>query len=243
MKYRHLWYLVVTAILASPCLGEFAVNTRTSDGQADAAVAMDANENFVVVWKSYLQDGSSWGIFGQRFDANCEPVGDEFQINTTTAGNQTEPAVAMDAGGDFVVVWQGPGTTEEDIFARRFDSNGQSLNDEFGVNTCTDSRQLCPSVAMNNDGNFVVVWESMDIPEEGKKAICGQLYDGSGSSVGSEFVVNDEASICRYPDVAMHSSGRFVVVWVRESTSKSVWVRDFEADGSAPYLSSKVYCS
>jgi len=240
VKSGVVWCLVVTSILTCPCLGEFQVNTRTSDGQADAAVAMDANGNFVVVWSSYRGDGDSGSVFGRRFDANCEPMGDEFQINTTTAGNQTEPAVAMDASGNFVVVWHGPGVTEEDIFARRFDSNGQHLGDEFGVNTCTDSRQLCPSVAMNNDGNFVVVWESMDIPEEGKKAICGQLYDSSGSSVGPEFVVNDEPSTCRYPDVAMHSSGRFVVVWVRDGTLKSVWVRHFEADGNAPYLGSKV---
>ncbi|MHC4423947.1 MAG: hypothetical protein ACYSWR_04690, partial [Planctomycetota bacterium] len=81
MRYGVVWCLVVTSIFSCACLGEFAVNTRTSYDQADAAIAMDANENFVVVWKSYLQDSSSWGIFGQRFDANCEAVGDEFQIN------------------------------------------------------------------------------------------------------------------------------------------------------------------
>jgi hypothetical protein len=109
------------------CGGEFQANTRKSNKQENPAIAMDAEGNFVVVWNSYLQDGSSNGIFGQRFDSNCNPAGDEFQINTETSGNQREPAVAMDAEGNFVVTWYGPGEDKEDIFARRFNSNGQPL--------------------------------------------------------------------------------------------------------------------
>ena len=69
---------------------EFQVNTRTSGAQANADIAMDARGNFIVVWNSYNQDGHSNGIFAQRFDPNCNPVGEEFQINTTTDGNQNE---------------------------------------------------------------------------------------------------------------------------------------------------------
>jgi hypothetical protein len=232
--------LVISLLFACACRGEFAVNTRTSQDQKCAAVAVDGAGNSVVVWSSYYNTERSNEIFGQRFGADGARIGGELVINSTTAGNQTEASVAMDAAGNFVVAWQGPAGANEDIFARRFDANGQALGDEFRVNTITGSRQLCPGVAMNNDGNCVIVWESMDIPEEGKRAICGQLYDSSGSEVGAEFVVNDEPSTCRHPDIAMHSSGRFIVVWVRESTLNSIWVRHFDANGSPPYLSSKV---
>jgi uncharacterized protein YfaS (alpha-2-macroglobulin family) len=33
---------------------------------------MAASGNFVVVWQSRYQDGSDYGIFGQRFSAGCE---------------------------------------------------------------------------------------------------------------------------------------------------------------------------
>ena len=36
---------------------------------------------------------------------------DEFRVNITTFGNQTTPAVAMDANGDFVAAWVGPDPT------------------------------------------------------------------------------------------------------------------------------------
>ena len=46
---------------------EFRVNTFTTAAQAGPVVASDAAGNFVVVWTSDTQDGSGFGIFGQRY--------------------------------------------------------------------------------------------------------------------------------------------------------------------------------
>jgi hypothetical protein len=51
--------------MGAPRGGEFAVHTYTTSPQAEAAVAADPRGNFVVVWQSYEQDGSDYGIFGQ----------------------------------------------------------------------------------------------------------------------------------------------------------------------------------
>jgi hypothetical protein len=142
----------------------------------------------------------------------------------------------MDAAAGFVVAWHGPGSIEdanEDIFTRRFDPNGLSVGDEFRVNSITSDKQLYPSVAVSDDGSFVVVWECANMPEEGKKAVCGQLYDGSGEKLSTEFIINTEASVCRYPDVAMDANGNFAVVWMRDKSSNSIMARLFNADGSA----------
>jgi hypothetical protein len=241
VKKTFFLYLIIASIAVSASFAEFQINTYTSSYQTNSAVAADTSGSFVVVWSSYGQDGSSNGIFGRQFNPDCTPAADEFQINITTAGNQTEPAVAMNASGLFIVAWHGPGISAEDIFARRFDPNGQPLSNEFPVNTITAGSQLCPAVAMNNDGNFIIVWESTDVPEQGKKAICGQLYNHTGSAVGSEFIINDSNEpVCRYPAVVMQDNGKFIVVWVRDSTTKSLWVRHFNADGAAPYLAKKV---
>jgi hypothetical protein len=52
-----------------PFGGEFRVNTYTTDWQGHPGVAVHPDGRFVVAWDSYTQDGSSWGIFGQRFSA------------------------------------------------------------------------------------------------------------------------------------------------------------------------------
>ena len=234
MRKAFLINLAIIPIFASVCSAEFQVNTHTTWDQKDAAVAMDGKGAFVVVWNSYRQDSDSGGIFGQRFSATGEPLGSEFLINTTTSGNQASPSVAMDAAGNFVVVWQGPGLSDEDTFAQRFDPNGQPLGTEFRVNSYTDSQQLYPRVSMNAGGQFVVVWESQNISEDpNKTSICGQLYDASGSTIGPEFTVNSEPAICRYPDVAMDSDGNFAVVWMKEASKNSVVVRLYNDDGSA----------
>ena len=174
MRHLFISYLLMGLFFASVYGAELQVNTYTTYDQRNAVIAMDAVGNFVVVWSSYLQDGSSNGVFAQRFDPNCGQLGEEFQINTTSSGNQAEPAVAMDAAAGFVVSWQGPGLIEEDqedIFARRFDPNGRPIGGEFRVNGLTDDQQLFPSVAVNDNGTFIVVWERSNTPMEGEKAI------------------------------------------------------------------------
>jgi hypothetical protein len=46
---------------------EFRVNSSVPNQQYRPRVAANSSVNFVVVWMSYPQDGSSGGIFGQRF--------------------------------------------------------------------------------------------------------------------------------------------------------------------------------
>ncbi|MHC4571906.1 MAG: hypothetical protein ACYS0C_07505 [Planctomycetota bacterium] len=236
MKQMSLSCLIIISILVSSSVAEFRVNSHTISFQRDAAVAMEAQGNFVVVWNSYGQDGDSGGIFGQRFGASGDPVGSEFQVNTTTTGNQKAPAVAMDNTGNYVVVWHGPGISEEDIFAQRFDVNGQSLGNEFRVNDNTYSKQRFAKVAMNDVGAFVIVWESEKLGTAPYAwVICCRLYDANGLAVVEEFEVNLLLD-CRYPDVAMDGNGDFTVVWMQDDdyhTSKVVMVRQYNADGTA----------
>jgi hypothetical protein len=234
MKTALLTYLATPLIVASTLGAEFQVNTRTSDDQKDAAIAADATGNFLVVWNSYRQDGDSGGIFGQRFDPNGTPLGDEFQINTTIAGNQARPAVAADAAGNFVVAWQGPGVSEDDIFAQSFDPNGQPVGQELQVNSFTDGTQQEPAVAMNAGGAFAVVWESQNVPQDANKtSICGQLYDSAGLPVAAEFTINTEIAACRYPDVAMDDDGNFAITWLNQNGANSIMLRAYSAEGTA----------
>jgi len=235
MKWTPLSYLLLILLFSAASAKEFQVNTRSACDQADADIAMDANSNFVVVWTSYFEDGNSNDIFGWLFDSDAKPAGDEFLINTVRLGNQKEPSVAADEIGNFVVVWQGPGPNEEDIFARRFEPNGQPLGDEFPVNINTAGRQLHPEVAASKTGAFVIVWEHYEFFDPFDAwDICGQLYDCNGFLVGGEFKANSVYQ-CRYPDVAMDEYGNFTAVWMQDDiyhTSNLVMARQYNADGS-----------
>jgi len=235
MRNLCISYMLTGLFFASVCGAEFQVNMHTTNDQKNAAIAMDETGNFVVVWSSYLQDSSSNGVFGRLFDPDCGQLGEEFQINATSSGNQAEPAVAMDAAAGFVVVWQGPGLIEqdrEDIFAQRFDPNGSPAGKEFLVNSYTDDQQLFPCAAMNDNGTFIVVWENCNTAVEGDKSICGRLFDSNGVGFGAEFLVNEELSPCRYPDVAADANGNFAVVWMEDKSSNSIMGRLFDPNGA-----------
>ena len=218
------------ALILAPCAAwaqgnpigpEFRVNTYLTSAQRSPSVASDASGNFVVVWTSYAQDGSSFGVFGQRFDSGGAPMGPEFRVNTYTAGVQYDPAVASDPVGNFVVVWQAfdQDGSSGGVFGQRYASSGSALGGEFRINTYTTYSQSYPSVALDGSGNFLVVWASPN-PNPASKDIYGQRYAASGAALGSEFRVNTALGSTR-PSVAADDSGNFVVVWMGDDFS--IW--------------------
>jgi hypothetical protein len=166
---------------------EFQVNSYTTDDQFSPSVAVDADGDLVVVWASRGSAGSdtSWySIQGQRYDASGSAVESEFQVNTYTTYLQVGPSVAVDADGDFVVVWSSHGsagsdTDEWSVQGQRYDASGSAVGSEFQVNTYTTSYQAYPSVAVDADGDFVVVWESWGSAgsDTSYSSVQGQRYE------------------------------------------------------------------
>lgn len=220
---------------------EIQVNTTTANEQRLASVAMADNGDFVVVWRSFQDDNSlplgtpdSWGIYAQRFNRLGEPQGGEIQVASTTF-NEDQPSVAMDADGDFVITWTGG--SGNDIYAARFDKAVQNPTvTSTVVNTTTTGNQQLSTVAMAQDGSYVVVWTSNGQDGSGDD-IYGQRFDASGATIGAEFRINVETnSNQRNPSVSMDQSGNFVVAWASENQDTSqygIYYRRFDSTGQA----------
>ena len=131
---------------------------------------MDAVGDFVVVWQSDSQDADgSAGIYARRFTyvngtvtAVSTPGADAngvFQVNTTYTNNQSDPAVAMDDSGNFVVVWATAGQTASyfnDVHGQMYSYSGQKIGGEFLANQ-TDlpgGAEVNPAVAINDSDQF-----------------------------------------------------------------------------------------
>ncbi|MDH3593418.1 MAG: VCBS repeat-containing protein [Rhodospirillales bacterium] len=212
------------------------VNTETADNQRFPAVATAPDGDYVVVWQSQGQDGDLYGVFAQRFDAAGTALGPEFPVNAATTKGQRNPAVAMDADGDFVVAWESGQGTTYDIFARRFDAAGTPLDaNEFQVNTTTTNVQRVPAVAMDDAGNFVVAWEGLGL-DGSFNAVFARRYDAAGGALGGEFQVNTHTTLSQeMPAVAMDFDGDFVVAWQsgeQDGDFYGVFVRRYDAAGN-----------
>jgi hypothetical protein len=202
----------------------YTAGTQTADGAR--SVGIDANGNSVAVWSSYGQDGSGWGVYGQRFTPGGMPLGSEFRVNTTTAGDQNAPSVAVAADGSFMVVWTSSGQDGDGlgVYGRRYDANGNPLGGEFLVNTTTAGDQTHASVAVDAHDNFVVIWQGQSPQWWNGWDIYGQRFDASGARVGGEFQVNSFTSYDqKNPQVAMDATGDFVVVWQSAWEDGSGW--------------------
>src|SRR5687768_6881678 len=133
-----------------------------------------------------------WVLLAAAPVANGQTPGPEFQINVTTTDMQESSAVAAHADGRFVVVWLHRGDLSAggwNVVGRRFGPTGP-LTDEFLVTEWTTGGQLSGAVAMDPDGNFMVVWYDYDGRDGDRYGVFGQRFDASGARVGPEFLVN-----------------------------------------------------
>ncbi|MDP1863954.1 MAG: DUF4347 domain-containing protein [Thiobacillus sp.] len=222
----------------NPISGQILVNTITQDKQLNSAVAMDSSGNFVVVWESKTID---YGIFAQRFDATGAKTGGLFIVNLTPSGDQTTPAIAMAADGQFVVAWQDD-RNGGDIYVRHFNSAGAATSNEIQANTNTSSGQYAPAVAIKDSGSYVVTWQS-DTGGSGK-AIFAQRFNAADVKLGGEFRVNTyESNDQTEPAIAMAPNGSFVIAWSsngQDGSNRGVYAQRYDPSGVATGIEFRV---
>ncbi len=229
-----------TTDAATPRGPEFRFNTAIADSQTSAqgasrgrGVARGGLGATVSVWQSAMQDGDGTGIFGQRFDAAGVSLGGEFLVNVTTFGNQNLPSVGADNGGNFVVVWSGEGPVDASgIFARPYTAAGTPRSGEIAVNTTTAGTQSDADVAVDNGGDFIVVWSGAGPADV--QGIYARVFNSNGTPASGEIQVNvDTTGVQSRPTVTTDSNGDFVVVWESMSADWDIYFRRFTRSGSA----------
>ena len=196
--------------------GDFLVNTTTANDQNQGSVGA-VGTGFVVTWTSYQQDGSSSGVYAQRYDATGAAVGGEFQVNTYTPNDQQSPKVVDLGDGSFVIVWMSNGVVGSgyDISGQRYDSDGNAVGGEFVVsspNTYNDNNHN-PSIALRNDGALVVAWQDSSNSIIEQKIIDDFATDTTPIGDLDEVVSTPIVGNYIPPEVAALADGGHVVVW------------------------------
>src|SRR5260370_1394738 len=186
---------------------------------------MAADGCFVGTGPSHNEDGSGWGVYAQRYDANGNQLGGEFQVNTWTQDDQMAPSVAVAPDGSFVIAWQSHNQDGNGwgVYAQRYDSYGNAVGGEFRVNTTTQDDQMAPSVAMAADGTFVISWQSHNQDGNGW-GVYAQRYSSSGVAQGGEFLVNTTTVNDQMaPSVGMAADGSFMIAWQSNNQDGDNW--------------------
>ena len=184
-------------------------NPSASGTQINPGVAIDNSGNIVVLWqdssKIYFQrittaETNSNGTTGAWTSSRVQVD----SILSTSDG----PAIAMDGSGNFVVVYREQ-TILPGLYFRGFNANG---TERFTWNQAVSGSATSPSIAMSNDGQFILSWQNTG--DDDGTGIYARKYLANGSANGASFLVNQYTTGNQnQSSLTMIDPNNFVVVW------------------------------
>ena len=207
---------------------------------------------FVVVWQGLVDDNGALNenIFVQKFHANGVASGSAAVLKSiSNYGDFAPQIVALGTGGQFVVGWDGRGsTTARGVFVQKFDAsgskNGSTVHLQFADADNSAALNLrerrIQLAAVGTSGEFVAVWEAEVFKSSGFTPhynIFVQKIDGNGALVGSQVQLsatgNAEGDDIIAQVTALGTGGQFVVVWQgADGGDDSIYVQKFAANGT-----------
>jgi hypothetical protein len=194
--------------------------TDREDSGSNHAIAVDGQGNYMIVWSQHNGLLSDWDVWAQTFNASGQSTG-IFRVNETTLGDQQHASVAADSAGNYVVTWTDNQLLSSQVAARVFYANGTDSGEFVVADNGSDNGDS--SVAISDNGRFVVVWEYQN-------DVFASLYQTSGAiALNTDVAVNSGGRDATDPDVSMDSVGNFVVVWDAEHEIRS---RRFDSAGN-----------
>ncbi len=213
---------------------EIAVNSTTIGDQQLPSVGRASNGDFTVAWQSTNdQDGDEIGIVTRRYNNAGTALAGEAVVNNFTTGNQSQPALGMNASGAYVIAWSSDGQDDDStaIMAQRFNNAGVEQGAEFQVNTYETGAQNNPAVALNSDGEFMAAWVSAN--QDGSlTGVYAQRYTSAGALVGVEFRVNTTTTnFQEEPDLTIRGADEPIVAFSSGSASdRDIHIKRYDAN-------------
>jgi hypothetical protein len=208
--------------------GAIAVSTATpsSNANKDPDVAMSPTGSFVVAWVAYTSSASS--VSTQRYNAAGAPQGPRTLVNPGSDLVVRVALVAMDAAGDYAVVYDGsPDLVREDVYVRLYNAAGVAQGPATPVGGTSAGDQFDPAIAMDASGDYLVVWDTHQ--QEGDDPnIHGRRFSSTGSPLGGEFRANlDTTDTQINPAAALDADGDALVAWFSHYPNNDVFARRF----------------
>lgn len=217
----------------SPARSDLVANTTTAGDQSEPALAAFSDGRLVMAWQSDdAGDGSEGAVRARIFNSDGSASASDFIVNSTSANDQFDAAIATLSGERFVVAWASEDPedgSQGNIRARVFSTDGRAIGPDFIVNSSGAGSQDRPAIADLGGGRFVVAWTTSDGDD-----IRARIFNRDGRAEGSDFVVNSEGGGDHdEPVVAALSDGRFAVAWTTfDQNTSSIRARLFNADGT-----------
>jgi hypothetical protein len=209
---------VITALAATEAYGDPVIaNTFRQGARSLWTVSSCAGGDSVVVWS----DSQGIGLSARRYSAAGLP---------SQRSPQSLDPLASPVGGPgcFAIARGAPDGAGNGVYVSIYDRAGNVVVPEFRVNEITVNDQDNPRVAINPDGEFVVVWQDLTA-----KTISAKLFRANGVAVAPAQTVYSSTVTVIDPHVAINNQGDFVVAWdvMPAAGNYDVYARRFSSSG------------
>ncbi len=202
-------------------------DTMRTDRPSESAVAVADNGNHVVVWTSDGSGSDKKDVFFQLYRADGTKIGTQQIVNDEhTDKDQGSASVAMSADGSFVVVWtsEDQDGTKSSVYFRLYNNDGsvKSAAIRATTNTYSTGEQRDPDVAMNDAGQFAIVWEGEGLGDS--DGIFARIFGPNGNSYNSDpFRVNANTTGQQSnPAVGIDGVGYITVAWNQDGDDMAI---------------------
>ncbi len=172
--------------------GSESNSTVNTDPTSNGTTTYLPDGGFVTVFVG--DDGSSFGVFQQRYAVDGTAIGGQTRVNTITENDQRAPKVVALADGGWVVVWQTrdiASNTGWDISQQRYSSNGEKVGAETEVvpNFWFADDEVSPQVTALPNGGWVVSY--FDEADLGLSYARASFYGADGALVNDWQAASD----------------------------------------------------
>ena len=204
---------------------DFAIFTETNAPYRNENPSVCYGNNvYLVAYEHYINPSVSSSQFLYR-DIQATYVSTEGNIlNTITVASAATSTIAADPqtafdplNNRFAIVWEDArsSTTNYNIYAKLYDTNGNQIGSEKEI--CTNSNsQSEPWIAYDsNTQHYLIAWEEGDTPDNGPFSIHAGIYDENLNLLWTGLIAEGSASTdCCFPTTAISSqSSRYLISW------------------------------
>lgn len=187
----------------------------------------------IITWNEAREFSSN--IYAQKVDTSGVKQWDAVDILVCDApGSQVSSRVIPDGSGGAIVAWHDQRNGEYDIYARRIDTDGDTLWAPFGTPVCTASgAQERVRLAGDGAGGAIITWQD-------GRGTDTDIYAQSVDVNGNIRWASDGIPVCtetedqRVPCIIEKGTGGAIIAWEdhRPVTFPDIYAQQVEWDGT-----------
>jgi len=198
-----------------------------SADQINPRIAVDDEDNLYVVWEDARSGNKD--VYWMKFDPDGNKLAgagefgaSEKMVNSDSSGlDQYEPAIDFDGNGYFYIAWSDKRNSQPDIYARKFDKNGDVaasgnwLSGDVIINddSLPTAWREKPSVIYSSVGS--VLYFSWEDERNGSPDVYSTKFDVDGNRLWTyDLIMNGISSGAQgNPEVVADSQGYAITAW------------------------------